>query len=94
MFFPGSRCAAMTSYSVKRPDGTTAQVVRIPLPGPAVVLGYYRRGNGRRLDLIANHFLSDATTFWKLCDANNSVVPDALANRYLVGIPINAPVVS
>ena len=92
MFFPGSRYALMTPYSVTRADGTTVQVVRIPLPGPAAVLGYYRRGSGQRLDLIANHFLSDATAFWKLCDANNAVVPDALANRDLVGIPLNAPV--
>jgi hypothetical protein len=37
--------------------------------------------------MMASFFLKDATTFWKLCDANNSVVPDALAARPLVGIP-------
>ena len=92
MFFPGSRYLNLTRYSLVRPDGTTVQVTRLPLPGPALVLGYYRRGAAQRLDLIANHFLADATTFWRLCDANNSVVPDALANRELVGIPRDAPV--
>ena len=51
----------------------------MPLPGPAVVQGYYqRRAPAQRLDLIANYFLNDATASWKLCDANNAVVPDAL----------------
>lgn len=92
MFFPGSRYLQQPSYSFVRRDGTTVQVARLPSPGPALVLGFYRRGAAQRLDLIANHFLGDATTFWRLCDANNSVVPDALANRDLVGIPRDAPV--
>jgi hypothetical protein len=90
MFFPGSRYAAMASYTVTGANGASVRVTRLPLPGQAVVLGYVRRGNGQRLDLIANIFLSDATAFWQLCDANNSLVPDALANRDLVGIPVNA----
>lgn len=64
------------------------QAVRLPLPGPALVRGYYRRLDGQRLDLIANAFLKDATAFWRLCDANNSVVPDSLAARDLIGIPL------
>jgi hypothetical protein len=40
------------------------------------------------LDLIANAFLKDATAFWRLCDANNTVVPDGLAARDLIGIPL------
>jgi hypothetical protein len=94
MFFPGSRYLNLTPYTVVRPDGSTVQVARLPLPGPALVLGYYKRGAAQRLDLIAAHFLADATAFWRICDANNSVVPDALANRDLVGIPRDAPVTS
>jgi hypothetical protein len=94
MFFPGSRYLAVAQYQVKRPDGSTVQAIRSPLPGPATVRGYYRRVSGQRLDHIAAHFLADATTFWRLCDANNAVVPDALATRDLVGIPLNAPAVT
>jgi len=92
MFFPGSRYSAMTPYQVTRPDGSMVQATRIPLPGPAQVLGYYQRSAGQRLDQIASHFLADATAFWRLCDANGAVVPDALANRALVGVPLDAPV--
>jgi hypothetical protein len=92
LFFPGSRYAALTRYQKRRADGSAIEVTRLPLPGPPVVLGFFRRTSGQRLDLIANRFLTDATAFWRLCDANNAVVPDALANRDLVGIPLDAPV--
>lgn len=87
MFFPGSRYAAMATYQVRRADGSVVPAVRLPLPAPAVAIGYHRRTSGQRLDLIANHFLADATAFWRLCDANNAIVPDALGSRDLVGIP-------
>lgn len=88
MIFPGSRYQASGTYTVTRPDGSQVAALRLPLPGPAVVRGYFRRGQGQRLDLIANRFLSNPTAFWQLCDANNAVVPDALAGRDLVGIPL------
>ena len=47
----------------------------------------HRIDEPRSLDLIANYFLGDPTASWRLCDANNAVVPDALASRDLVGIP-------
>jgi hypothetical protein len=88
MIFPGSRYEKTGTFMLTRPDGTIIQSLRLPLPGPALVQGYYRRSDGQRLDLIANAFLKDATAFWRLCDANNTVVPDSLAARDLTGIPL------
>lgn len=90
MFFSGSRYSGSATYTIVRPDGSNVATVSIPLPGPSVVQGYYRRQGSGRLDHIANSFLGDPTGFWQLCDANNAVVPDALANSDLVGIPLNA----
>jgi hypothetical protein len=88
MIFPGSRYQATGTYSITRPDGTTEVALRVPLPGLALIQGYHRRrADAGRLDLIANFFLKDATAFWQLCDANNAVVPDALAARDLIGVP-------
>jgi len=87
MIFPGSRYEKTGTFVLTRPDGTMIQSLRLPLPGPALVQGYYRRSDGQRLDLIANAFLKDATAFWRLCDPNNAVVPDSLAARDLIGIP-------
>jgi hypothetical protein len=92
MFFPGSRYQGMATHPVTRPDGSIVQAVKSPLPAPALAMGYHRRLAGQRLDQIASHYLGDATTFWRLCDANNAVIPDGLAAANLVGIPLGAPV--
>ncbi len=91
MIFPGSRYEKTGTFVLTRSEGTMIQSLRLPLPGPALVQGYYRRSDGQRLDLIANAFLKDATAFWRLCDANNAVVPDSLAARDLTGIPLVTP---
>jgi hypothetical protein len=87
MFFPGSRYLNLGTTQTKRSDGTVVVSTILPLPTPAPLLGYHRRLEGQRLDLIAQHYLADATAFWRLADANNTVVPDVLATRALVGIP-------
>ena len=86
MFFPGSRYRNMNTYTVKKADGSLVSVTRLPLPAQAPLLGYHPRLQGQRLDLLASHYLFDATTFWRLCDANGAVVPDALGAHSLVGI--------
>ncbi len=87
MFFPGSRYQGLGAYSVRRLDGTTILVTRLPLPRSEPVAGYHRRLVGQRLDHLAAHYLANAAAFWRLCDANNTPVPDALATMELVGIP-------
>lgn len=90
MFFAGSRYERTGTYTVQRADGTPIVVARLPLPpAPERVLlrGFHQREDGQRLDHLANHYLNDPTAFWRLCDANDSVVPDALAVRALIGIP-------
>ena len=71
MFFPGSRYYNLTQYQVVKSDGTTVTVTQLPLPANPPLLGLHPRLNGQRLDLIASHFLNDATAFWQLCDAND-----------------------
>jgi hypothetical protein len=87
MFFKGSRYEKAGTYSAVKLDGSVVAVTRIPLPTTPPLLGFHPRQEGQRLDLIAARYLADATAFWRLCDANNAVVPDALAARRLVGIP-------
>lgn len=88
MIFPGSRYEKTGTYAAVRPDGTTVTAVRLPLPGPPVARGFHRRrADTPRLDLVASHYLHDPTGFWRVCDANGAVVPDALAARDRVGIP-------
>ncbi len=88
MFFPGSRYEKTGMYQTTRPGGATVTVARLPKPVQNPLLGYHRRLEGQRLDLIAANYVNDPTAFWKLCDANNSVSPDALSRRPLIGIPV------
>ena len=87
MFFKGSRYEKMETYTVTTLDGWQVAATKLPLPSGEAVLGYHQRKEGQRLDHIAARYLKDATTFWKLCDANDAVAPDSLAVRELIGIP-------
>jgi len=87
MFFPNSRYANQPAYTEILPDGRKVTVVRLPLPLQQGIRGFHRRIDGQRLDHIASHYLTDATLFWRLCDENGALVPDALAARDLIGVP-------
>lgn len=86
MFSPNSRYAQLSTYTVTV-GGKEVTAVRLPLPSPQRLAGLHPRAQGDRLDLLAARFLKDATAFWRLCDANNTPVPDSLAARELIGIP-------
>lgn len=87
MFFEGSRYEKLGTYTVTTADGRKVTAIRLPLAAPGRLAGYHARKEGQRLDHIAARYLKDATAFWRLCDANGAVVPDALAAHDLVGVP-------
>ena len=87
MIFPGSRYAGLGTYQVTQPDGTIITVTRLHEPSTRPTLGWHQRQDGQHLDVLAYHFLNDATGTWELCDANGTIVTDALAARPLVAIP-------
>jgi hypothetical protein len=87
MFFPGSRYQNLPTYTVTTPTGATVTATTLPLPSTPEVRGFHRRLQGQRLDLLANFYLADPTTFWRLCDTSGTISPDALAVRGLVGVP-------
>jgi len=87
MFFPGSRYLNQPTYTVTQPDGTMATAAVLPPPTSPAILGYHTRRQSDRLDLMGNFYLQDATTFWKFCDANRAVVPDALMTHALIAVP-------
>lgn len=88
MFFPGSRYLRVAPYSLTLADGRALNVTRFPLPRAERLLGLHRRLEGQRLDLLANAYLKDATAAHRLCDANGSIAPDALAVQELIAIPV------
>lgn len=87
MFSKGSRYINAGTYAVTLADGTPATVTRIPLPIPAAPQGWHQRRQSERLDLLAYHYLGDATAAWRLGWCASAVVLDALATREMIPIP-------
>jgi hypothetical protein len=87
MFTRDSRYVNQPAYTVALPDGTQVTAVIPVLPDPVPVVGYHQRTGEQRLDLVAVQYLNAPSGFWRLCDANNSMIAGALAARALIGIP-------
>jgi hypothetical protein len=87
VFSSDSRYAGAGTYQVRLADGSVVVVTCIPQARPGRTIGWHRRAEGERLDVIAYQFLKDATKSWALCDANGALSPDALAAHDLIAIP-------
>lgn len=87
MFTSDSRYTDADTYQVTLADGGVVTVTRAPYPAATRLVGWHRRTEGERLDVIAHQYLRNATQAWLLCDANDAMSPDALAARDLIGIP-------
>ena len=88
MFTSRSRDAKAATDTVKLPDGREVVVVRFPQRLKPDLLGYHRRLEGQRLDHIAAVYLKNPTGFWRLCDANETISPESLSARELIGVPV------
>lgn len=91
MFFSSSRYAAAGTYTVRTSRGDTVVVTRLPVRAAPTLRGFHPRKDIERLDLIASNYLGDATAAWRLCDANDAIVPDALGARPRVAVPVKEP---
>jgi hypothetical protein len=50
-------------------------------------LGDHLRREGQRLDQLAAFYVSDANGYWRLCELNDAILPDALAEVDEIKIP-------
>jgi hypothetical protein len=50
-------------------------------------LGEHLRKQGQRLDHLANFYIQDANGFWRICELNEAMLPDALAESNILRIP-------
>lgn len=87
MFSPKSRYANAGTYSAPTLRGTLVKAVRLPIRSQPPVRGIHPITEGQRPDHVAAHYLDDATAFWRLCDASETVAPDALAARERIVVP-------
>lgn len=87
MAAPSSRFAKATAYQAVLPAGVTVTALVFPGPRATVPVGFHQRAVGDRLDLLSVKYLNDPTGFWRILDANNSMLAGALEARTLIGIP-------
>ena len=78
---PTSRYAGLPTASFTAPDGRVLMYLRrrfVPSSEEMTVLARHRVRQGDRLDRIAAGELGDPEQFWRVCDANDALVPRAL----------------
>jgi|KBSSwiStaDraftv2_1062776.scaffolds.fasta_scaffold40388_6 hypothetical protein len=97
MFDHTSRYANIETTTLTLPGGRMVSHVRrrfLPHGDQLTLLAEVRVTPGERIDLISNRTLGDPLAFWRICDANNAMDPQAMvadvaadANR-LLRIPV------
>lgn len=89
MFFRGSRYEQVPTLTYEAPDGRVISYKAMrPIP-PAPIQTHHRVDEGERLDHIAFEHFRDTERFWRICDANLAIWPDALTSDpgRVIGIP-------
>ncbi|MEJ2664751.1 MAG: hypothetical protein P8107_12035, partial [Spirochaetia bacterium] len=87
MFENNSRYAKLKPYTVKDHKGREIQVVPVPPPPAEQPLGRHRRKQGQRLDHLAYKYLNNAEGFWRICEVNDVMLPEALSRADEIIIP-------
>ncbi len=83
-FAPTSRYYGIETATFTLADGRIATYVRrrfLPRADAFTVLVEHTVREGERLDNIAASYLGDPEQFWRLCDANEAMQPEALVEQ-------------
>jgi hypothetical protein len=84
VFAGSSRYAKIETAKLDLPDGRTVMYIRrrfLPDPAGMTILAEYVVTQGERLDNITARYLGDPEQFWRVCDANPVLRPNALTER-------------
>ncbi len=97
VFQPSSRYAGIEVATIEIAGETIVYVRRrfLPLPDTQAVIAEHVVGQGERLDHLAARYLGDPELFWRICDANRALRPEALVERLgrrlLITLPEGVP---
>jgi len=84
LFPTNSRYLNVETTKLVLPDGTEiAYLARrfVPPPDRFALLQQYQVAEGDRLDNLTARFFGDPEQFWRVCDANGAMHPDALTEE-------------
>jgi hypothetical protein len=94
LFAPTSRYFGLDTLTYVAPQNRTILYVQRRFLPPAdnfQLIQQHTVTQGERLDNIAAQYLGDPTLFWRLCDANNAMNPDALTETVGSTLDITLP---
>lgn len=74
-------------YEVTDRRGRRVPALTVANKPVQTLLGEHLRKEGQRLDHLANFYLQDPNAFWRICELNDVMLPDALAEADIVKIP-------
>jgi len=83
-FPPTSRYAGTELATLAMEDGEQRVYLRrrfVPPSGRFALLRWHTVRDGERLDRLTALELGDPLAFWRICDANDAMRPDALTER-------------
>ena len=78
---------AATGTAVDRRGRVVACVLPARIPAQAE-LGKHRRHEEQRLDHLAQHYLEDATAYWRIAVLNGAMTADQIAQAQFISIPV------
>ena len=87
MFTDKSRYKNVTQYDVTDHRGRTVKVVACPTAPQKSTKGYHLLIQGQRTDHLASLYLNDQTGFWRIAEANGTMLPEALNEQSEIAIP-------
>jgi len=87
MFDKKSRYAALKTYEVSDHRGRKVAVVPVPEAPKQTQLGIHALRQGQRLDHLAQKYLDDPAGFWRICELNDVMLPEALTEAQEITIP-------
>ena len=87
MFDKKSRYAGLKPYEVTDRRGRKVTVVPVPEAPAENAAGIHLLKQGQRLDHLAHHYLNDPAGFWRICELNDVMLPEALTEAPEIAIP-------
>lgn len=81
------RYAAAIGSAVDRRGRTVACLAPVRIP-EGTELGKHRLKEGQRLDHLAEHYLGDATAYWRIAALNDAMTPEQIAEAEFISIPV------
>ena len=76
-----------SAYFSTGADGRAVTAVAPARAPEQVLLGDHLLSEQERLDHLAHYYLGDATAFWRICEINDVLVPDAALALRALRIP-------